>query len=420
MMHGRGKSDSAIVAVKPTNKAERSAAEPVEPRAETKGNADQQSTYRAQNRISVSQALDCMRQALAVWTRGRSRMRESCTYGSVRGALSNERPYRDRREFITLLGGAAAWPLAARAQQQAMPVVGFLHPRSPDAFVDRERGFRQGLKETGFVEGDNLAIVYRWADNQVDRLPQLAADLVRRNVAVIAALAGTPAAFAAKSATATIPIVFLVAEDPVRLGLVASLARPGGNLTGINFFNAELSAKRLGFLRTLVPGATRVAVLANPDNATTTETTLRDLEPAARAMGVQIEPVNARTSREIDTAFATLVSTKPNAVFVNLDQFFASRRVQLVHLASRHAMPTAYALRDFAEVGGLMSYGTNLIDAYREAGIQTGRILKGVQPVDLPVVQASKFELVINDQEARLLGMTVPATLLAIADEVIE
>ncbi len=325
-----------------------------------------------------------------------------------------------RREFIGALGAAAAWPLAARAQQQAMPVVGFLHPGSPGAFVDRERGFRQGLRETGFVEGDNLAIVYRWADNQVDRLPQLAADLVRRNVAVIAALAGTPAAFAAKSATATIPIVFLVAEDPVRLGLVASLAKPGGNLTGINFFNAELSAKRLGFLRTLVPGATRVAVLANPDNATTTETTLRDLEPAARAMGVQIEPVNARTSREIDTAFATLVSTKPNAVFVNLDQFFASRRVQLVHLASRHAMPTAYALRDFAEVGGLMSYGTNLIDAYREAGIQTGRILKGVQPVDLPVVQASKFELVINNQEARLLGMTVPATLLAIADEVIE
>jgi ABC-type uncharacterized transport system substrate-binding protein len=326
-----------------------------------------------------------------------------------------------RREFIKVLAGAAAGsPLVVHAQQAAMPVVGFLHPGSPGAFVERERGFRQGLRETGFVEGDNLAIVYRWADNQLDRLPALAADLVRRNVTVIAALAGIRAAMAAKAATATIPIVFLVAEDPVRLGLVASLARPGGNLTGINFFNAELSAKRLELLRTLVPGATRVAVLANPDNATTTETTLRDLQPAARAMGVQIDPVNASTSREIDTAFANLVDTKPDAIFVNLDQFFASRRLQLVHWASRHAIPTTYALRDFADVGGLMSYGTNLIDAYREAGIQTGRILKGVKPVGLPVVQASKFELVINHQAARILGITVPASLIAIADEVIE
>jgi putative ABC transport system substrate-binding protein len=326
-----------------------------------------------------------------------------------------------RREFITALGGAAAgWPLAAHAQQVAMPVVGFLHPGSPGAFADRERGFRQGLRESGFVEGDNLAIVYRWAENRVERLPDLAADLVRRNVAVIAALAGAATALVAKAATATIPVVFLVAEDPVGLGLVASLPRPGGNLTGINFFNAELSAKRLELLRTLVPGATRLAVLVNPDNASTRETTLRDLEGAVRAMGMRIATANARTSGEIDAAFATLVGTRPDAVFVSLDQFFASRRVQLVNLASRHAIPTTYALRDFAEVGGLMSYGANLIDAYREAGVQTGRILKGAKPVDLPVVQASKFELVINHQAARLLGLTVPASLLATADEVIE
>ncbi len=301
-----------------------------------------------------------------------------------------------------------------------MPVVGFLHPGSPGAFVERERGFRQGLREAGFVEGENVAIAYRWADNQVDRLPALATDLVRRKVAVIAALAGTPAALAAKAATAVLPIVFLVAEDPVGLRLVASLASPGGNLTGINSLNVELSAKRLELLQALVPGATRVAVLVNPDNATTTETTLKGLEAAAGAIGVKIATVSASTSREIDTAFAALAGARPDAVFVSLDQFFASRRVQLVHLASRHAIPTTYAVRDFAEVGGLMSYGTNLIDAYREAGVQTGRILKGGKPKDLPVVQATKFELVINNQTARILGLTVPASLVAIADEVIE
>jgi putative ABC transport system substrate-binding protein len=326
-----------------------------------------------------------------------------------------------RRDFITLLGGAAAaWPIAARAQQAAMPVIGFLHPASPDRFADRLRGFRQGLKDAGYVEGENVAIEYRWADNQFDRLPALAAELVRRQVSVIAALGGPVPALAAKAATAIIPVVFLVAEDPVRLGLVASLARPSGNLTGINFFNAELGAKRLELLRTLVPGAARVAILVNPANAQTTETTLRDLEPAGRAMGLQLQVLNASSSRDIDKAFEALARDRPDAVFVSLDTSFADRRVQLVHLASRHAIPATYALRDFVEAGGLMSYGTNFVDAYRQAGAYTGRILKGAKPADLPVVQSSKFELVINHQTARILGLTVPQSLLVAADEVIE
>jgi putative ABC transport system substrate-binding protein len=326
-----------------------------------------------------------------------------------------------RREFISLLGGAAAaWPLGARAQQAAMPVIGFLHPASPDRFADRLRGFRQGLKDAGYVEGENVAIEYRWADNQFDRLPALAAELVRRQVSVIAALGGPVPALAAKAATAIIPVVFLVAEDPVRLGLVASLARPSGNLTGINFFNAELGAKRLELLRTLVPGAARVAILVNPANAQTTETTLRDLEPAGRAMGLQLQVLNASSSRDIDKAFEALARDRPDAVFVSLDTSFADRRVQLVHLASRHAIPATYALRDFVEAGGLISYGTNFVDAYRQAGAYTGRILKGAKPADLPVVQSSKFELVINHQTARILGLTVPQSLLVAADEVIE
>ena len=326
-----------------------------------------------------------------------------------------------RRDVIALLGGAAAaWPCATRAQQPAVPVVGFLHPTSADRFADRVRGFRQGLKDTGYVEGENVAIDYRWADNQLDRLPALAAELVRRQVAVIAATGGPVPVLAAKAATATIPVVFLVAEDPVRLGLVATLARPGGNLTGVNFFNVELSAKRLELLRTLVPGAARVAALVNSASAFTAETTLRDLEPAARAMGLQIQVLRASTSREIDTAFEALLRERADAVFVSLDTFFADRRVQLVHLASRHAVPATYALRDFVDAGGLMSYGTNFFDAYRQVGVYTGRILKGAKPADLPVVQPSKFELVINHQTARILGLTVPASLLATADEVIE
>ena len=324
-----------------------------------------------------------------------------------------------RREFLGVLGAAAvAWPLAARAQQPTMPVIGLLDPRSPDALADRLRGFRQGWKETGFVEGESIAIEYRWADNQMDRLPALATDLVRRRVAVIAVPGGPDAALAAKAATATIPIVFVVAADPVRLGLVASLARPDGNLTGINFFGGELTAKRLELLRMLVPGATRVAVLVNPTNPT--ESTLRDLEPAARTMGLQIQVLNASTSREINAAFATFVDERPDAVLVGVDPFFNGRRVQLVHLATRYAVPASYVGREFPEVGGLISYGASISDAWRQAGVYSGRILKGAQPAELPVVQSVKFELVINAETARMLCLTVPPSLLSLADEVIE
>jgi putative ABC transport system substrate-binding protein len=327
--------------------------------------------------------------------------------------------YIGRRQFLATLGGAVAWPLAAWAQQAAMPLIGLLDPRSPDAMGDRLRAFRLGLKDVGYVEGENVTVIYRFAEDKYDRLPELAAELVRRRVTVIAASA-TPAAIAVKPATTTIPIAFIVAEDPVKLGLVASLARPGGNLTGINFFGSELVAKRLELLRELVPAATRVAVLVNPANATVAETTLREVAAAARAMGLQIQVLNASTNREIDEAFATLVRERPDALFVGGDPFFNGRRVQLVHLASHHRVPVMYGSRAYSDIGGLMSYGTNVLDAFRQLGDYTGRILKGVKPADLPVVQSSKFELVINHQTARMQGVEVPPTLLAIADEVIE
>ena len=326
-----------------------------------------------------------------------------------------------RRAFITLLGGAAAWPLTGRAQQQsAMPVIGLLDQRSPNELAERLRGFRQGLQESGFIEGKNVAIEYRWGENKLERLPELAADLVRRQVAVIATTGGTSPALAAKTATTTIPVLFIVSEDPVRLGLVASLARPGGNLTGINWFAAEVTAKRLGLLRELVPAATRVAVLVNPTDAEYTEATLREVGAAAPTMGLQIQFVKASTIREINAAFATFVRDRPDALFVGTDPFFNSRRTQLVHLATRYALPASYPARDFTDAGGLMSYGANIADAWRQCGSYTGRILKGAKPADLPVVQSSTFELVINSQTATMLGLDVPPALLARADEVIE
>ena len=325
-----------------------------------------------------------------------------------------------RREFITGLAGATAWPLAARAQQPAMPVIGFLNSQSPDGYTERLRGFRQGLKEAGFIEGENVAIEYRWAENQLDRLPALATDLVRRRVAVVVALGSPNLAMVAKAATTTIPIVFLVGEDPVRFGLVASLARPGGNITGINLFNNEINAKRLTLLRELITTAVRAAVLVNPTNASIAETTAKDVETAAHALGLRLQVHNAGTSREIDATFATFAGERPDALFVAGDPFFNSRRVHLVHLASHHRLPTIYASRAYPDIGGLMSYGTDVTDSYRQSGAYTGRILKGAKPAELPVVQASKFEFVINAQTARMLGLTLPPSLLARADEVIE
>lgn len=323
-----------------------------------------------------------------------------------------------RREFIALMGGVTAWPLAARAQQPAMPVIGFLGATSLDTTADRVRAFHRGLKETGYVEGENVAILYRWAEGQIDRVPELAAELVRQQVAVIAAFGSI--ARAVRAATTTIPIVFGVPEDPVKLGLVASLARPGGNATGINFFSAELVAKRLELLLELVPRAARVAVLVNPANTTTMETTVREAKAAARTMGLEVQVVPAVASDEINAAFKTFVRDRPDALFVANDGFFNSRRVQLANLAARYALPAAFHSREIAEAGGLMSYGPNIVDAYRQVGVYAGRILSGVKPADLPVIQATKFELVINAQTALMLDLTVPPALLAIADDVIE
>jgi putative ABC transport system substrate-binding protein len=326
-----------------------------------------------------------------------------------------------RRDLITLLGGAVAtWPLAARAQQPAMPVIGVLTPTSFDNNADRLRAFRSGLAEQGYVEGQNAAIEFRSADGRLDRLPALAADLVRRHVTVIAVPGSAPAALAAKAATTTIPIAFGVPEDPVKLGLVASLPRPGGNATGINFFIAEVDAKRLGLLHELAPAIARVAVLVNPANVGREQSTRAELEPAARVLGLQFQFHNASTSQEIDTSYAMLMRERPDALFVAADAFFTSRRVQLISLAARHALPAVYPSREFVESGGLMSYGTSIMDMYRQVGAYCGRILKGEKPADLPVVQTNKFELAINAQTARMLGLVVPPSLLAIADEVIE
>ena len=322
-----------------------------------------------------------------------------------------------RRDFVTMLGGAAAWPLWVRAQQ-ATPVIGFFSPASPD-FTDRLRAFRQGLGENGYVDGRNVTIEYHWLEGQYDDLPSLMADLIRRRVAVIVTPGSNPASHAAKAATATIPIVFGVSEDPVGSGLVASLARPGGNATGINSFVADIVAQRLALLHELVPKALRIAVLVNPANVQTTEATLRDMPEAARAIGLQIQVLKATTSREIEEAFATLVSDRADALFIAPDAFFGSQRAQFATLATRYAVPTAWASRDAVEAGGLLSYATDTVDMFRHVGFYTGIILKGIKPADLPIVQTTKFELVINLKTARLLRIDVPPTLLARADEVI-
>jgi putative ABC transport system substrate-binding protein len=325
-----------------------------------------------------------------------------------------------RREFITLIGGAAAtWPIAARAQQPALPVVGFIRDGSADANARFAAAFRKGLNETGYVEGQNVTIEYHWLEGQYDRLPALMADLVGRRVAVIATPGIVPT-LAAKAATTTIPIVFGVGDDPVRLGLVTNLARPGGNATGINFFVNEVAAKRLRLLHDLVPKAVRIAVLVNLAKASTEEFTLRAVQEAAPTLGLKIQILNASTIGEIDAAFATIARDHSDALLVAPDAFFVSRRVQFITLTARDRIPATYSLRDYVAIGGLMSYGTDLADAFRQVGVYTGKILKGAKPADLPVVQSTKFEFVINLQTARALGIEVPPGLLSIADEVIE
>ena len=326
-----------------------------------------------------------------------------------------------RREFITLLGSAAvAWPLAARAQQPAMPVVGFLHHGPPEELAPLIAGFRKGLSETGYVEGQSVAIEFRWANNQMDRLPELAADLVRRRVAVIATPLSTPAALAAKAATASIPIVFGIGTDPVQAGLVPSFNRPGGNVTGIGLLNWALGAKRLGLLHQLLPRAARFAVLVRPDNPDVVEPFIKEVEVAAAAVGTQIEILTARSNPDIDVAFASLVQKRADGLLVSSDTPFVNRRVQLVGLSLRHAVPAIYPWREAVEIGGLMSYGPNVPDHFRQVGIYVGRVLKGEKPGDLPVQAPTKYELVINLQTAKTIGIEVPATLLATADEVIE
>jgi putative ABC transport system substrate-binding protein len=325
-----------------------------------------------------------------------------------------------RREFITLIGGAAAaWPLAARAQQSAKPVIGFVGSDSPDLYADRLRAFRLGLKDTGYVEGQNVAIEYRWAEGRNDRLPALTADLIQRQVAVIVATT-TPSALAAKVATKTVPIVFFVAGDPVELGLVASLNRPGGNLTGATTLTLEVGPKRLELLHQMIPTATVIALLVNPTSPNLAEAQSRDLQTPARILGLQIHVLRASTDRDFDTVFATLAELRAGGLVVSSDSFFFSRSEQLAVLAARHAVPAIYGFRESAVAGGLMSYGGSLADSHRWIGVYAGRILKGEKPSDLPVQQSTKVELIINLKTAKTLGLEVPPTLLARTDEAIE
>jgi putative ABC transport system substrate-binding protein len=326
-----------------------------------------------------------------------------------------------RREFITLLGGAAAaWPLTARAQQAVLPVIGVLHAGSADGAADEMLSFRQGLRETGHVEGQNVAIEYRWAEGQYDRLPALAADLVRRRVSVIAAIGGPPQALAAKATNTTIPIVFLIGADPVGLGLVASLSRPGGNLTGVTTLNLEVAPKRLELMHELVPAATNLALLVNPSNAINTEAEATVLPGMARTLGIDLNIVRARSERELEGIFVGLVERRPGGLVVGPDTFFQSRTELIVALAARYGIPTVTPYRRFPAAGGLASYGGSATDVYHLAGVYTGRILKGEKAADLPVQQSTKVELIINLKTAKALGLTVPISLLGRADEVIE
>jgi putative tryptophan/tyrosine transport system substrate-binding protein len=323
-----------------------------------------------------------------------------------------------RREFVAVLGGAAAWPLATRAQQPAMPVIGFLNSASPDGYAPMVAAFRQGLKEAGYVEGQNVAIEYRWAEGKYDRLPTMAAELIGRPVAVLAATS-TPAALTAKAATTTVPTVFTTSSNPVQLGLVASLSRPGGNITGVTQLNVELGPKRLELARELLPMATTLGLLVNPTNPIA-ETLSRDLQPAAHALGLKLHVVHASNERDFDTTFATLLRLRVGGLVIGSDVFFTSRREQLGALTLRHTMPAIYQGREFATAGGLMSYGASLADSYRLAGVYTGRILKGEKPSDLPVQQSTKIELIANLKTATALGLVVPESIIARADEVIE
>jgi putative tryptophan/tyrosine transport system substrate-binding protein len=324
-----------------------------------------------------------------------------------------------RREFMALLGGAAvAWPVAARAQQPVMPVIGFLNGASPEGYALYTAAFREGLKEAGYIDGQNVTIEYRWAEGRYERLPTQAADLVHRRVSVIAATS-TPAMLVAKAATSTIPIVFTTGADPVKLGFVASLNQPGGNATGVSFFTSEMGSKQVGLVRELIPAAAHVGLLVNP-NFPATDAQTRDVMTAASAIGFRIDVMQASDSREIEAGFGALVRNRADALLVGSDSFFVSRRLQIATLAARHAIPAVYPLRDFAEAGGLMSYGASQTEAYRQAGIYTGKILKGAKPADLPVMRSTKFELVINLPTARAIGLEIPPILLARADEVIE
>jgi putative ABC transport system substrate-binding protein len=325
-----------------------------------------------------------------------------------------------RREFIAFVGcTAATWPLPARAEQSAAPVIGFLNSASPEPFANYVAGFRAGLIETGYVDGQNVAIEFHWAEGHYDRLPEMAADLVRRKVAVLVATGGGPSVMAAKAATATIPIVFTTGSDPIQLGFVTSLSRPGGNITGVNLFLSAMESKRLGLLRALLPGVQLIAVLLNPNRPDHAEQ-MRQVQEAAAAVGQQIHILLASNASAIDAAFATAVQLRAGAILISSDPFFNSQRDKIIALAARHAIPAIYELRDYARAGGLMTYGTNISDGYRQAGIYAGRILKGEKPGDLPVVQSTKFEFVINLKTAKALGIEVPPNLSAEADEIIE